>query len=513
MKRIILTISALIALTLYASAQYVDQALMLSQQSYGVTARSKAMGGAFGALGGDFSSLSINPAGIAVYRANEFSFTPDVFYNRTEASNQGTTTDDTKYNFNIANLGYVGTYRPGDTESGLVSFNFGLGFNRLQNFNQNSLSDAKNSPYSRMDAFAQQTNNANNGNGVFYQDFYNENNPYYNANIPWESKMAWETYLIDVANADSTQYNSLLYQNETVNQRYSIRREGYINEYVLAMGANFSDKFYIGATVGIDDLYYLETSTYGENGGFGNFDYYNYLRTTGLGFNFKVGMIFRPIPQLRLGAAIHTPTFFNLKENYHSWMSSNLDANVGAGAGSQREETPHGDYKYDLETPLRAIGSIAYQFGKKGLLSVDYEYVNYNNIKLRHGSDGYDFYSENQDINNYYQSIGNIRVGGEYRVTPAVSLRGGYEYYGSPYKSTVDGVSQPNSNYQHVTYNGGLGFRFGNANLDIAYGLTDLTRYNYPFKVYDATTGDQIVKPIKYHTLVHDVMFTMAYRF
>ncbi|WP_153639539.1 OmpP1/FadL family transporter [Prolixibacter sp. NT017] len=509
MKKIIMTISALLALTLYASAQYVDQALTLSQQSYGVTARAKAMGSAFGALGGDFSSLSINPAGIAVYRSSEMTFTPDVFrFDKTEATNQGYTADDSKYNFSIANAGYVGTYRPGDTESGLVSVNFGLGFNRLRNFHQNSLSEAMNSPYSRMDAFAQNTNGIN-YNDLVTTDSYD---PYYNG-IPWESKMAWENYLIDVANPGNgdNQYNSILYQGETVNQHYAIQREGYINEYVLALGANFSDKFYIGATVGIDDLYYLETSTYGEDGGsngFGNFDYYNYLRTTGLGFNVKVGMIFRPIPQLRLGAAVHTPTFFNLKENYHSWMSSNLDASVGAGAGSHREETPHGDYKYDLETPFRAIGSVAYQFGKKGLLSVDYEYVNYNNIKLRHGSDGYDFYSENQDISNYYQSIGNIRVGGEYRVTPAISLRGGYEYYGSPYKSTVSGVSQPNSNYQHVTYNGGLGFRFGNTSLDIAYGLTDLTRYNYPYQL----TGVQ-VEPIKYHSMVHDVMFTMAFRF
>jgi hypothetical protein len=506
MKKIMMTIGALLALTLYASAQYVDQALTLSQQSYGVTARAKAMGSAFGALGGDFSSLSINPAGIAVYRSSELTFTPDVFrFDKTEATNQGTMADDSKYNFNIANAGYVGTYRPGDTESGLVSVNFGLGFNRLRNFNRNTLSDATNSPYSRMDAFAQNTN------GINYNDLVTTDNydPYYNG-IPWESKLAWENYLIDVANpnGNADQYNSILYQNETVNQHYAIHREGQINEYVMSLGANFSDKFYIGATVGIDDLYYLETSTYGEKGGFGNFDYYNYLRTTGLGFNFKFGMIYRPIPAIRLGAAIHTPTFYNLKENYHSWMSSNLDASVGTGAGSHREETPYGDYKYDLETPLRAIGSVAIQFGKKGLLSADYEYVDYSNMKLRHGNDGYDFTSENQDINKYYQSIGNIRVGGEYRVTPAVSLRAGYEYFGSPYKSNVNGVSQPNSNYRHVTYNGGLGFRFGNTNFDLAYGLTDLTRYNYPFQL----DGVQ-VQPIKYHSLVHDVMFTMAFRF
>ena len=39
------------------------------------SARFNAMGGAFGALGGDVSAIQINPAGSALYNYNNFSFT------------------------------------------------------------------------------------------------------------------------------------------------------------------------------------------------------------------------------------------------------------------------------------------------------------------------------------------------------------------------------------------------------------------------------------------------------
>ena len=75
MKKLIITLIACLGLTALSQAQYVDQALRFSQQNFGSTARSKAMGGAFGALGGDFSSLSINPAGIAIYQRSEMTTT------------------------------------------------------------------------------------------------------------------------------------------------------------------------------------------------------------------------------------------------------------------------------------------------------------------------------------------------------------------------------------------------------------------------------------------------------
>ena len=52
--------------SLFASAQNEEDAIRFSRISPFGTARSAAMGGAFGALGGDLSTLSTNPGGIGV---------------------------------------------------------------------------------------------------------------------------------------------------------------------------------------------------------------------------------------------------------------------------------------------------------------------------------------------------------------------------------------------------------------------------------------------------------------
>ena len=60
-----------------AQAQTASDALRFSYiPQYGGTARTVGVGGAMGALGGDFATISMNPAGLATYRMSEFTFTP-----------------------------------------------------------------------------------------------------------------------------------------------------------------------------------------------------------------------------------------------------------------------------------------------------------------------------------------------------------------------------------------------------------------------------------------------------
>lgn len=526
MKKVLLTAFTIAGMINLSSAQYVDQALIFSQQNFGSTARSKAMGNAFGALGGDFSSLSINPAGIGIYQSPELSLSTNVIsLNNTQTTYQGQTADDRSTNFNFRNFGYVFAQPSGKSNAGVVSFNYGIGFNRLNSYNQNITTQASGSPYSRMDAFAL------NSNGITSSSFFNENNPY--NNVPWESKLAWENFLIGVTNPDANgvgnQYQSILFANEKVNQIESINREGYINEYVLSFGANFNHQLYLGATIGMHDLYNNDSKTYSENGGFGSFDYSNSVRTRGTGYNLKLGLIYRPIPTLRIGAAIHTPTFYDLKETYDGVMSSNLQNVSTAADGTHSESTPVGDYQYKMESPFRAIGSLAYQFGKKGLISFDYEYVDYTKIKLRQGQDGYNFVIENQDINTIYKAVSNIHIGGEFKATDALSLRAGYELFGNPYKSTItflfptNTVAQPNANFSFNTINCGIGYRIDNVSLDLAYSLSNRTNYMYIFQSNGSNSlaekrdniyqlNNEIVSPVKYHSLLNEVVFTIGIR-
>ena len=71
MKRYILIIAGILFLFSAGEAQNEVDALRFSQHYPVGTARSVGLGGAVGALGGDFTSLSVNPAGIGLYRQSE----------------------------------------------------------------------------------------------------------------------------------------------------------------------------------------------------------------------------------------------------------------------------------------------------------------------------------------------------------------------------------------------------------------------------------------------------------
>ena len=145
MKKLAYIISLLL-ITSGAIAQNLTDALRYSNYKISGTARSAAMGNAFGALGGDFSSLSINPAGIAVYRSGEFTLTPTVGKITVDGTYLGNTATESKYNLSLENIGYVSTIPTGaNSESGVVSFSFGLGFNRLGSFSMNAIAEGGNS--------------------------------------------------------------------------------------------------------------------------------------------------------------------------------------------------------------------------------------------------------------------------------------------------------------------------------------------------------------------------------
>jgi len=308
-------------------------------------------------------------------------------------------------------------------------------------------------------------------------------------------------------NGDGDQYQSFLYVDELVDQNLRINKEGFLNEYLFSLGANFNHKLYLGMTVGMQDLYYNESSTYSEDGGFGYFDYSNSASTRGFGYNLKLGVIYKPIPQLRLGASVHTPTFFDFKETYSSMMSSGL-TNVSTDAnGTHKAESPLGDYGYKMDTPTKLIGSIAYQFGKKGMISFDYENVDFSKMQYRNGRDGYNFSSENTTISTIYRNATNLRFGAEFKPTETVSLRAGYELFGNPYQSTIKdpdtglAVVQPNSNFSFNTINAGIGYRMDNVSFDLSYSLGRRTDYNYIYPSND---------PVKYQRNNNELVLTMS---
>ena len=183
-------------------------------------------------------------------------------------------------------------------------------------------------------------------------------------------------------------------------------------------------------------------------------------------------------------------------------MTSNLQNVSTAANGPHNAETPLGDYQYKMDSPMRAIGSFAWQFGKKGMISFDYEYVDYSKMKLKSGRDGYNFSIENTDINAIYRSVSNLRFGGEIKPTEALSLRAGYELFGNPYKSFTFNKSQPNKDFSFNTINAGIGYRVNNVSLDVSYSLGSRTDYNYMDNID--------TEPVKYIMKNNEVVFTLG---
>ncbi len=439
------------------TAQNEVDALRYSQGFHGGTARFMSMGGAFGALGADASSLTINPAGLGVYRKSEFAFTPTFFLGETSSDYMGETSTDHKYNFNFNNFSLIAASHTGN-EDGWISVNFGFAYNKVNNFNNRIIIEGKNDKNSITDYFASIAN----GKTFDNLNSFNE----------W---LAWETYLIDPDSSTTSYKSALLTRGEL--QSKAITSKGSMGEYAFSLGANYDNTLYMGATIGIVGVRYEENSEYSETDvdsmiyDFNSLSYKQHLLTKGTGFNFKFGLLYRPMNWIRIGGAIHTPTFFSLTDNYSSTMKSSFESPDSIRGDGNWVDSPEGRFDYELTTPFKAIGSLAFVIKKTAIISVDYEFVDYSLARLR--SNDYFFKIENNSIQTHYTMASNIRAGLEYRYGP-FSIRGGYALYGNPYNT-----SEVDNDGSVTAYSGGFGIRDKEFYFDIAYIYTTKSEKYY----------------------------------
>ncbi len=460
MKRNTFALILLVLISNVSYAQNESDALRFSQVFAGGTARFAAMGGAFGALGGDFSALSINPAAIGIYRGSEFTITPALNYSQANTTYFNNHEEDMKYNFNLNNIGAVFAFPSGNIgdENGWQYVNIGIGLNRQNNFNDRWIASGFNPNNSFMTGILEQAKRE--GSVDRLNDF--------------STGLAWDTWLL--GKDDETGFFVDM-PDGRVMQYQETNMSGSVREFVLSIGANYSDRLYLGATVGFpyvnyeENIIFTERDTENINDIFNSLTYTESLKTSGSGYNFKLGAIFRVTDILRIGGAFHTPTFYELKDKYNASMRSDL--NIDQTGYKDFAKSPEGRFDYEINTPLKALGSIALVFGNVGLINLDYEYIDYTKARLR--SKNYSFSDENALIRSSFAEQHNIRVGGEMRLDPVI-LRAGYAYYSSPYRSGVnDG--------QRSLMSAGFGIREGKYFIDFAYTYSFYTDDYYPYQI------------------------------
>lgn len=458
-------IASLIALGgISSSAQSAVDAYSLSKGDFKGTARFMSMGGAFGALGGDLSTLTQNPGGIGIYRSNDVGITLDLDLQHSSTTTNGLKMTDSQTKFHVNNFGYIGAIYTG---SDVMPFlNFGASYSRANSFDRRfrGRNNSIQGSFSNYIAGATSANGSYAGWGQADLTQLDEGyNPYTDSWAPWMSILAYNSYLINPVPGtpeNANQYQGLWQNGTSGNSEMIYEEKGYVDEYNINFGGNIMNTVYWGLGFGITDINYTANSFYDEEldnaaipnaaaTGVENGDAYygldSWKHVTGTGFNFKVGLIVKPINELRFGLAVHTPTYYNLTQQ--SWAQVNFSyapyANNPGNKPTYNEsaETNNGwNYQIDwkLRTPWRLIASAAGVIGGRGIISVDYEYRPYQNMSIRNADgDPFTIAGDNGDylkgdIESYYQSSNIVRVGAEYRLTPAWSVRAGVNYESTP---------------------------------------------------------------------------------
>jgi Outer membrane protein transport protein (OMPP1/FadL/TodX) len=495
MIRLVFLIVVILA-SFQMQAQVFTEALRYSRLDFGGTARTVGVGGSMSALGTDFAVLSTNPAGLAAYRSSDFMFTPAFKFNSTTSTLEGVANGDVNKNsvrLLIDNVGFVYASEP--LASNWTALNFGIGINKLADFNRKFNYEGV-SQGSIVDRFIEQSF------GFLEDELY-----------PFEEGLALETEAIFPTNEPGVYGSDFSDAPEAIIFREeSVKTTGAMNEFVVSGGANFKHKLLMGLTLGIPILNYTIQRTYSEENfdgtvpNFNDLTFTEKITTSGAGVNLKVGIIYRPVQMLRVGLAYHTPTKLRLDDEWEN--SLNYDFTFqGQNFDQTAEAAVDQPFEYTLRTPMRAMGSLAVLFNKRGFLSADVEYVDYSKNKFDLTINTSDTGTQqleralNQRIEGEFDSGLNVKVGGELAVD-IFRIRAGYGMFGTSYadKSSFD-----------PSYSLGFGMRKETYYLDIAYKLTQFEDEHIPYYLVDDSQFQG--QEVNNKTNAHKIIVTLGFRF
>lgn len=535
MKKTLFTIIYCSILSLSAYAQFEPgsiDAYNVSQSDLRGTARFMSMAGAFGALGGDLSTLTQNPAGIGVYRSSEIALTLDFDFQNTMT--QGLYKESqTKVYCN--NFGYVGSLNLGGDL--LKNFNWGATYSRKASFDRNYSGYFPSMPTSLSNYIASFTNGCPVSELAFDEGY----DPYDGYSSPdWLSVMAYNSYLINPV-GNTSYYNGLFNSSTIADSEFAVSERGYIDEYSINFGGNFADLIYWGLGIGINDLSFSQATYYNEHlnnatfpsdnsgnmtNGYAEFSLNNIKEISGSGYNIKLGVIVKPVDELRFGLAVHTPTWYSLNQSFDSSIeylySPKIDIeDDGAYQFVQPSYIPY--FEYSLRSPWKFMLSAAGVIAGRFIVSADYEHDAYDSMTLSGTGRNFDTYDlQNQDIKTYFQSANSFRIGAEYRVTPNLSMRAGYSFTGDNVKNVA--MYQSNTSEYIYTYGTdpsytfnkttqyftcGIGYRFGRFYADVAFAHRNREAQYQPFTKFD----NKIIPTAKVEQNDNNLIISVGYKF
>lgn len=461
-----------------AQSQEIPDAVRYSQENLNGTARFRAMGGAFGALGGDFSSLNVNPAGSSVFANNQLSVSFSNFNKKNNSDYFGTKSGATNNSVDLNQAGAVFVFKNLDSSSKWKKFSMAINYEKTNNFNNSVFSAGTNSTNSVANYFLSYANPAPNQGG-FYLDNVKK---FYYEEFVYQDQQAYLGITGNIIKPDLLDDNNDMYSSNSVggnyNQENTIESTGYNGKVSFNASTVYDEKLIVGINLNSHFTDYRQSTEFFErndnnnSNGIKNVTFQNDIYTYGSGFSFQLGTIYKVTNEFRLGLSYESPTWSILNDelkqklytsglnftNYNATGVNNYPVINGQSSTSSDSDITIFYEPYTLQTPGKWTGSLAYIFGKTGLISFDFAQKDYSTTTFKPKKD---FTGVNKQMSNILAVSNEFRVGGEYKIKK-LSLRTGYRFEESPYKDkkTIGDLT---------SYSGGLGYNFGAFKLDLAY--------------------------------------------
>ena len=510
--RFFIFLSSFLSINLFG--QFESAMQMGTQMSLGTlqgTARFVGTGGVMGSVGGDISNLNTNPAGLAMFSRSEFEFTPTLSFNNANsnylytegASKSSYNWENNRIKFTLNSVGVVIANRRSES-SNLRSSNVTIGINRTADFNRTvDFGVSNNTVYSYSNYLSGISTYFKNNISSFpapgtfptNADYFNLDNTYSRALMARKSELV---YYNSTGNyyEDPTPY---LQNNLNVSQFGQLKTTGGITELSFAWSGNVKDRFYIGASLGIPFLSYTSEFIFSEdnkgalasspNSIYGNYLYMDLAEVdkfTGAGVNLKLGALYKVTDALKLSGYIHSPTYYEITNNYSIGITTKYQSNRNPGY----EELP--EYKFNYFSPFKMGGGLSYMIGKHGFIGAEYEFNNLDNLTIDFDNEPQAKSYVNSVLRNQNQNVHLFKIGGELVVpnfdgdggNSPFRIRVGYNYRTSP--TNANYVEQKGDKIAQ-TYTAGLGYRGKTVSLDLAYMKTQFRDFNYLYGYDDGT--------------------------
>lgn len=484
-------IPALIALLFCSSVTYAqisfpslsEDARLFSPLQTAGTARVQGFGGAGFSLGGDIGAGLLNPAGYGFYNRSSLVLTPSFRGIRTNTDFEGTSAEEFGSDFNLTSFGLViANTRDDPSPSRFRGGAFAVTFNQINSFSYTNSYQGSASEVSIIDDIVLQAN------GISVGEFDNRLS-FDPLNIPDYATAAYNNFLINPVvdpNAEPNTYVGSLPTGTLTLPSGDSETSGRLNQWNFSYGANFDDKLYLGASVGLmsfsqerqneyreeyrysqDYIDFIDEGNffYPAEGGPVSVDFVDFVQLNetqeinGTGINANLGIIYRPIQALTVGLSFLTPTIYSVEERSFFDLDTQitgLQQNDSAQFEEQFNRLSQGNegvFSYNLRTPSRVGLGASYFFQKYGFLTADVEYVNYPGYRFSTSENNASNITSfaNQDVERDYQSAINYRVGGEFRYD-IFRVRLGYAFYADPTNFEEDTLDR-----NRQSFSGGVG--------------------------------------------------------